>query len=287
MTQRSACSYLRLHIRTGVVFPRLLLFSVLVFFSGFPLNAQTVSGISGTVSDATGAVISAVHVTATNTATGVASTAVTSSEGTFTSSELIPGQYTVEVDVAGFKRAQTTVTVEVAKTSDVNFQMEPGSTTQSVEVKASAITLDTTTPMIGATLEPELVMKAPIEINSLARQIDAFIYLAPGVQGSASSHNINGGVTFENEVNFNGVPVAFVDYSGNQTYINPPYEAVSEFRVNSSTFDAQYGLGQGAVTFSMASGTNQFHGDGFEILRNQWFDSVGFFPTRFSATGTP
>ena len=54
------------------------------------------------------------------------------------------------------------------------------------------------------------------------------------------------------------VPVAFVQFQGNQTNINPPYEAVNEFRVNTSTFNAQYGLGQGAVTFSMASGTNDF-----------------------------
>ena len=128
---------------------------------------------------------------------------------------------------------------------------------------------------------------APIEINGLARQIDSFMYLAPGVQGSASSHNINGGVTYENEVQFNGVPVAFVQFSGNQTNINPPYEAVSEFRVNSSTFDPQFGLGQGAVVFNMASGTNDFHGDAFEILRNQLFDSDGFFPTRFGPSGNP
>jgi hypothetical protein len=113
------------------------------------------------------------------------------------------------------------------------------------------------------------------------------MYLAPGVQGNANQHNINGGVTFENEVQFNGVPVAFVDYSGNQTYINPPYEAISEFRVNSSTFDARYGLGQGAVTYNMASGTNDLHGDAFEILRNQLFDSSGFFPTHFSPDGNP
>ncbi len=78
-----------------------------------------------------------------------------------------------------------------------------------------------------------------------------------------------------------------MDYAGNQTYINPPYESVDEFRVNSSTFDARYGIGQGAVTFNMASGTNQFHGDVFEILRNQLFDSDGFFPVRFSANGNP
>ena len=120
----------------------------------------------------------------------------------------------------------------------------------------------------------------------MARQIDSFSYLAPGVQGSATYHNINGGVTFENEVQFNGVPVAFVQYQGNQTNINPPYEAVNEFRVSGSTFDAQYGLGQGAVTFNMASGTNDLHGDAFEILRNQLFDSDGFFPTRFSSCGS-
>ncbi len=76
-------------------------------------------------------------------------------------------------------------------------------------------------------------------------------------------------------------------FEGNQTYINPPYEAVSEFRVDSSTFDPQYGLGQGAVTFNMASGTNDLHGDAFEILRNQLFDSDGFFPVRYSADGNP
>src|SRR6185437_6780835 len=108
---------------------------------------------------------------------------------------------------------------------------------------------ETESPVIGTTLEPELVRTAPIEINGLARQIDSFMYLAPGVEGSSNSHWINGGVTYENEVDFNGVPVAFIDFAGNQTYINPPYEAVSEFRVNSSTFNAQYGIGQGAVNY--------------------------------------
>ena len=265
----------------------MLVVSVVVFFWSVRLNAQVVNGVNGTVTDSSGGVIAGAHVTATNTATGVVSSAITSSEGTFTIVGLIPGQYSVAVEVAGFKRIQTDVTVEIAKMSTVSLQMEPGSTTQTVEVKASAIALETTSPMIGTTLEPELVKTAPIEINSLARQIDSFMYLAPGVQGSPGAHYINGGVTFENEVQFNGVPVAFVDYAGNQTYINPPYEMVNEFRVNSSTFDARYGLGQGTVTYSMASGSNQLHADGFDILRNQWFDSVGFFPTRFSANGHP
>ena len=149
------------------------------------------------------------------------------------------------------------------------------------------MSLETSNPTVGATIEPDLVQAAPIEISGLARQIDSFAYLVPGVQGNAASHNINGGVNFENETDFNGIPVAFVDYQGNQTYINPPFEMVNEFRVVSSTFDARYGIGMGAVTYNMASGTNRFHGDAFEILRNQFFDSVGFFPSRFAPNGNP
>lgn len=265
----------------------LFVVSVAAFFSAARLNAQAVTGINGTVVDLSGAVIPGAHVTATNTATGVVSRAVTSSAGTFTIVGLLPGSYSVVVDARGFKTAQANVTVEIAKMSTASFKMEVGATATTVQVKASTISLQTTSPVIGTTLEPELVKTAPIEINSLVRQIDSFMYLAPGVQGNSSSHYINGGVNYENETLFNGIPVTFVDYEGNQTYINPPYEAVNEFRVNTSTFNAQYGLGQGAVTFNMASGTNDFHGDGFEILRNQMFDSVGFFPTHFNAAGKP
>jgi hypothetical protein len=270
----------------SAVFLPLLMLSLLLG-SAAPLRAQVENGISGTVTDSSGAVIPNAQITVSNDATGVTAKATTSSAGTFTLVGLNPGKYSVTVEVAAFKTIQTNLTVEVAKMSTVSFQMSPGATTETVQVKEGDVLLNTTSPTLGTTLEPELVKNAPIEINGLARQIDSFMFLAPGVQGTTTSHNINGGVTFENEVQFNGVPVAFVDYAGNQTYINPPYEAISEFRVNSSTFDARYGLGQGAVTYNMASGTNDLHGDAFEILRNQLFDSSGFFPTHFSADGKP
>src|SRR5271163_2566166 len=268
-------------------FLTILMVCVAGLFSGTPLNAQVQNGINGTVTDPSGAVVTGARVTATNTATGVVASAETSSVGSFTIVGLIPGDYAVAVEAPGFKTDKTDLTVEVAKMSTANFHLSAGATSETVEVKAADVLLNTTSPGIGTTLEPELVKNAPIEISGLARQIDSFSYLAPGVQGSATSHNINGGVTYENETQFNGIPVVFVQFSGNQTYINPPYEAVSEFRVDSSTFEPQYGLGQGAVTFNMASGTNQLHGDAFEIIRNQLFDSDGFFPVRFSADGNP
>ena len=252
-----------------------------------PAFAQVQSGITGTVTDSSQAVIGNARVTITNTSTGVVSNAETSTAGTFNVVGLIPGHYSVVVDASGFRKSITTVVVEIAKLSTLNIALQPGAATETVNVQGSTISLDTTSPEVGTTLEPELVNVAPIEITGLARQIDSFSYLAPGVQGSASSHAINGGVTFENEVQFNGIPVAFIQFQGNQTNINPPYEAVNEFRVSTSTFNAQYGIGQGAVTFSLASGTNTLHGDAFDIIRNQLFDSSGFFPTRFSPSGDP
>lgn len=270
--------------RASAIAPTMLL-SLLFALYGTILMGQVANGINGVVTDSTGAWVVGAHVTIKNTATGVVSEAVTSSSGSYNVVGLIPGDYSIQVSAPTFSNVQTRALVEVAKISTVNITLKAGAATETVAVAETELTLNTNSPVIGTTLEPELVSTAPIEINGLARQIDSFTYLAPGVQGSASSHNINGGVTYENEVQFNGVPVAFVQFQGNQTYINPPYEAVSEFRVNSSTFDAQYGIGQGAVTFSMASGTNQLHGDGFEIVRNQLFDSAGFFPTRFSNSG--
>ncbi len=287
MAQKSRFSRMCCLSLPTTAFLTILMVCVAALFSGTPSNAQVQNGINGTVTDPSGAVVSGAQVTATNIATGVVASAVTSSVGSFTIIGLIPGDYSVAVEAAGFKTDKTDLTVEVAKMSTANFHLLAGATTETVEVKAADVLLNTTSPGIGTTLEPELVKNAPIEISGLARQIDSFMYLAPGVQGSANSHNINGGVTYENETQFNGIPVVFVQFSGNQTYINPPYEAVSEFRVDSSTFEPQYGLGQGAVTFNMASGTNQLHGDAFEIIRNQLFDSDGFFPVRFGANGKP
>ena len=273
---------------TGVVLVFTQLLSLALLLQGIALKAQVQNAISGTVMDSSGALIVGANVTVRNLATGVVSQTATSSVGIYLVIGLKPGSYSVTVEAKGFERSvETNVTVEIAKTSTVDLRLVPGATSTVVSVEANAISLNTTSPQLGTTFEPELVQTAPIEINSLARQLDSFMYLAPGVQGNAGAHNINGGLTLENEVQFNGVPVAFVQYQGNQTYINPPYEMVNEFRVNSSTFEATYGVGQGAVTYNMANGTNQLHADAFYILRNQLFDSDGFFPTYFRPDGDP
>jgi hypothetical protein len=256
-------------------------FAICIVFlnASSPLRGQTVSSITGTVTDATGGVTPNVKITATNNATQVVSHATTNSSGTYVVNDVIPGTYTVQAELTGFEASvHNGVLVEVGRASTVDIALQTGSVTQSVEVQEAAITLNTTQPELGTTIENAVVEALPVELSGgRGRQIDQFVFLAPGVTGGTFSKRINGGVDFESEVVFNGVPMAQSETQGFQTIWNPPFEQVNEFNVLRSSFSAQYGLAQGIVTYQTASGTNQLHGDAFEIVRNNWFDARGAY----------
>jgi Carboxypeptidase regulatory-like domain len=258
-----------------------------IFFFGLTLaiccsqvtSAQALQGITGTVTDPTGASVPNAKVTATNDATGVVKTAITSSAGTYQFNDLIPGTYTIRAEAAGFQASvHNGVGVEVSKISTVNAVLQPGNTTQTVNVTENVIALDTTQPELGTTIENKVVQELPNEVQGgRGRQIDQFVFLAPGVTGSTFSKRINGGVDFESEVVFNGIPMAQSETQGFQTIWNPPFELVNQFDVLRSSFSAQYGLAAGVITYQTASGTNEFHGDGFELIRNDFFDAKGAY----------
>ena len=242
-------------------------------------SAQTLSSINGTVTDSSGAVVANAKVSVRNDATQVAKTAETSSAGSYTVTDLIPGTYTVTVDSPGFQGSEHKgVGVDVGRASTVDAVLQPGNTQQTVTVSESAIALDTSAPSLNTTIENKVVQELPNIISGgRGRQIDSFIFLAPGVTGSTFSHRINGGVDFQNEVVFNGIAMAQSETQGYQTIWNPPFELVNSFNVLRSSFSAQYGLAQGVVTYQTASGTNEFHGDAFEIIRNDFFDARGAY----------
>ena len=243
--------------------------------------AQTLASIDGTVTDSSGAIVANAKVSITNDATNVTKTAITSSAGTYTITDLIQGIYTVKVESAGFQTSvHKGVTVEVGRAATVDAVLSAGETTQTIEVHEDVIALDTTQPNLNTTIENKVVEALPNEVSGgRGRQIDNFVFLAPGVTGGTFSKRINGGVDFQNEVVFNGVAMAQSETAGFQTIWNPPFELVNEFNVLRSSFSAQYGLAQGVITYQTASGTNQFHGDGFEIIRNSFFDSRGAYNT--------
>jgi hypothetical protein len=276
--------------RLSIRFAIQLLTLCFVLFAVRGAWAQANAGITGTVTDASGAVIPDANVTITNEGTSVSTKAVTTGSGTYAVTGLTPGAYTVTVEKTGFKKSvQNHVNVEVTVNATVPITLTTGAATETVQVDAQAITLNTTQPQIGSTIEPTVVKSLPTAVGGRGRQVDQLQLLAPGTTGSTFSHRISGGVDFEQEILYNGVPAPQPETEGYTTNFNPPFEMVQEFRVERSTFSAQYGLGQGALTYQMASGTNRYHGDLFEINRNSFFDSAGFFNNKFhsSTPGVP
>ena len=239
---------------------------------------QASAGITGTITDPSGAVVPNAKVTITNEQTSVATDTVSSSAGTYSFRGLLPGKYTVAVEASGFKKdVKKGVTIEVSTPATIDFSLTTGGTNETVQVTADEIALNTTAPEIGSTIEPVVVAALPEEVSGRGRQIDQLQFTAPGTTGNTFSHRVSGGVDFEQEIVYNGIPTPQPETEGYTTNFNPPFELVQEYKVERSTFSAQFGLGQGALTYQMKSGTNSYHGDLFEINRNSFFDSVGFF----------
>jgi len=240
--------------------------------------AQASAGITGTVTDTTGAVVRGARVTITNEATSSSDKTVTESAGTYAFKGVPPGKYTVSVEAQGFKKeVKKGVNIEVSSTGTVDFALNAGAATETVQVAADEVALNTTQPELGSTIEPIVVEALPTEVSGRGRQVDQLQFLAPGTTGSTFSHRISGGVDFEEEVLYNGIPAPQPETEGYTTNFNPPFDLVEESKVERSTFSAQFGLGQGSLTYQMRSGTNHYHGSAFEINRNSLFDSVGFF----------
>jgi hypothetical protein len=240
------------------------------------LRAQALSGINGTVTDPGGVPVPDAKVTVTNTDTGVSRTTETTSAGTYYITDLIPGSYTVKIEKPGFKAfVQNSVTVQAGTQSSASASLVLGNVTDTIEVTASEISLQADQPVLSTTIQETLVQELPQIISGAGRQIDSFLFLAPGVTGDSFSHRINGGLDFQNEVVFNGVPIAFAETQGYQYYINPPFELVKEFTVLQGSFSAQYGLSQGVAQYQFKSGTNSIHGDAFAVYRDAFFDAAG------------
>src|SRR5205807_9261227 len=249
-----------------------------LFLAPANLHAQAVSRINGEVTDQAGAVVPEAKVTVTNVDTNVSQTTSTTSAGTYLVIDLIPGTYVVKIEKIGVKTfVSKNVAVVGGATSTVNGALVPGTVTETVEVTAPALALQTEQPEIGTTISETLSLELPQLISGNNRQIDNFIFLTPGVTGGGFSHRINGGVDQQTEVMFNGVPEAFSETGGFTFWNQPPYDSIKDVDILTGSFSAQYGLGQGVEQYHTKSGTNAIHGDAFFFYRDAYFDAPGAF----------
>jgi hypothetical protein len=249
--------------------------------TAMPVAAQTAgeAAITGTVQDATGAVVPNATVTATDTATGVQTSRTSSSAGVFEISPLIVGTYTLSVTAKGFESfTQDDIELHENQVFGFNPALKVGSQSQTVTVSAAPPQLDTANGVLGATIEAQEFMEMPIIAGGQQqRDITQFSNYLPGAQAGARSSLFSGTASRVEEVYLDGLPLTTISQIGdNRPIFNlVPSEAIGEVGALTSGQSVEY-QGAGSVNYGMKSGGNQYHGSVADFVRNTLFDTWGF-----------
>ena len=247
--------------------------------------AQLTAQITGTIKDASGAVVPGAGVSVINEDTGIRWEAKTNEAGNYMVPLLQPGHYRVQVQNEGFRSlSRAGIRLEVAQTARLDFTLEVGSTAESIDVTDTAPLLDTGTNAIGGLVDPVRIENLPMK----GRNSNSLLMLVPGVRATRAtmvqpvleSHyqffSINGSRPNQSQFTLDG------GNNTNLTFNGPEYsaqvEAVQEFRVQTSNFSAEYANSAGGIINVVTKGgTNQFHGSLFEYFRNDALMATDFF----------
>jgi hypothetical protein len=264
--------------------PTALLLPLLASILDLPLFAQTTGMILGQISDPSGAAVTRASVTAENLGTGLRRTAQTNTEGIYLIPALPTGTYKVTIETAGFKTfSQTGITLQVGQNARVDVPLELGAVSESVNVSASALSVDTQSTTIGATVDNRRIVSIPLN----GRNVLALAQLLPGVgtanlptaytfSRSGPTISISGSRTNENNIMLDGTTL--IGAMGNVGQNLPSPDTLQEFRVLTNTYAAEYGRAAGGVFLAITkSGTNEVHGSLWEFLRNDALNARNFF----------
>jgi len=236
--------------------------------------------ITGLITDPSGAAIPNVEVVAKDLANGAEFKGTTTAAGLYRIPYMPPSSYQVTATAAGFKKAVVEpVLVSVASVVTANIAMQVGDVSQSLTVNAEATHLDTSTSQVGYSVTPEEFHQWPIDSSDCGqRQIQAFIFNSlPGAIGCSFQGSINGGPSFSHEVLIEGMTIGRADIAGDTAEYTPSVDAISDFTLQTGALSAQYGGGLTAVAnFNIKSGTNQYHGTGYEYNFNPVFNANSF-----------
>jgi hypothetical protein len=256
---------------------------IALFALGVSLRAQTINAsLAGTVRDATGAAVAGAKVQIVNTATNAEINISTTSDGVFQAPSLPAGRYRVSAGAAGFKTAvRNDVILEVSEQAKLDLSLEVGAVTESVDVTAHAEVIDATTSSVGEVVDSITMENVPM----VDRNPYSLVFLVPGMQGDVgltyNSGNIsaNGGRPGTAEILIDGSASAPPGANPiNILSIFPSVDALQEFRVQTSSYSAEFGRsGGGIINMVYKSGSNQIHGTAFEFLRNSEMDANSFF----------
>ena len=240
---------------------------------------QTGGTITGVISDPTGAVVPNAPVKAKNTATGVAATAASSATGNFTLAELPAGDYEIRVSVTGFKNyVRRPVTVAQLQTTRVDVILDVGSAAESVTVMGEAPLLKTETGDVSHNVTTETQDALPMGQIGAIRVSTQVVLTIPGVNGGLTSISINGTPAASERIRIDGLDATYTLGNAYYSFGAPSVDSIQEVAIQTSNYAAEYGQSSGAVlSYTMKSGTNQFHGSAYDYWANEAFNSAGAY----------
>ena len=279
--------------------------SLLVLFvsllTATSLMAQTpgTGALTGTVKDPSGAVIPNATVTLTSVDTGQARTTMTGADGVYHFSLLAPGTYRVKIESSGFKPVEVpSVTVAVTETAVLDRNLDVGAQAQTVTVEGEVENIQTASSALGTVVNTRSMESLPLSTRNFTNLLAMTAGANAGVANSttlgksATGIAVNGADIGQNTYLQDGVAVntwastnTTQEATNSAAFPTPNPDTIQEFKIQTSNYDAGYGRNPGAnVNVITKSGTNGFHGSGFEFFRNSFLNANDYF---FNATSAP
>src|ERR1700730_5253371 len=265
---------------------------LVIFCLNHPLLAQRSDRgiITGIVLDPTGSSVAGATVKVRNDGTGVETSLVTNSAGSYTTPPLVLGSYSITVDHAGFKTAVNSgILLQGAETIRKDVTLAVGSVSESVEVKAGTDQLEVTTPDVSHTVDEKYYRDIPIITAADVRLAESMLQIQPGYlpmkpngdpmfRGSQFNSRINGGQTRATENFFDGAAFGYAVGHQQSHESSAPAESIQEMKVITTSYSAQYGHTSGGfIEYASKAGTNNIHGSAYEYFANDALNARGFF----------
>src|SRR5712691_6976 len=266
-----------------------------VLAAAAPVRAQSTATVQGTVTDTQNAIMPGVSITIRNSATGLERTVTTGSTGEYVAASLQPGHYVVVAHIEGFQDQTREVDLDVAQIAVVSLKLGVAALAENLTVTGSSPLIETATVSVGQVMAERTVQEIPLNGRHF---VDLGPLMPGGVtapQNAGLSAPLRGQGSFsfisagnrESSVNFMVNGINLNDLSNSQVTFQPSINTVSEFKVDNSTFSAEYGRNSGSiVNVATRSGANAMHGEAFDFYRNDRFDSRNYFnPPSVDANG--
>src|SRR6476619_2484452 len=247
-----------------------------------PCLAQSERGsITGVIQDTSKSAVPGVSVKAVSTETNATTDVVSSESGAYNAANLSPGTYRIEASLTGFQTAKTDgVRLTAGATARVDIVLNLGAIEESVTVQANSPLVSTEDAKISTNMSNESIDQLPLVVGGAMRSVFDLVATVPESKGSGTNVVLGGGQGGAFGATLDGISVNTNRNAdtAETAFLTPSVEAITEFSVETNGFKPEFGqAGGGAVTFASKSGTNQFHGSVYNFLRNDAFDSKGFF----------